>query len=472
MACDSRDILPRTSIERAPEQRYLLSVSDDQTLPHRQTGAPIRTLRVEVVQGPDAGLSKVASSNVIGIGTAEDNDLVLTDNTVSRYHANVEHRGDRIAVIDHESTNGTLIGRTGIHLERALVPVGTVLMLGKSQIRVDGGDTIDVELHDSDTLGPLRGRAPEMLRLMAQIRRAAQSDVSVLLLGETGVGKEVAARAIHESSGRAEGPFETVDCGALAPTLIASELFGHEKGAFTSADRQYIGAFERAHGGTLFLDEIGELPSSLQTVLLGALERRSFRRVGGTQKIDVDVRVVSATNRDLKSEVNSGRFRQDLFYRIAVLKLAIPPLRDRGEDIPLLVEHFLREIGHDGSVEEIIPRSAMEAMKEHRWPGNVRELRNFVEAAIAMGEAPAFDPEDATPPRSEAASKSEFPSVPFDRLLKLSYKDARSKVLDEFEALFLADLISRTKGNVSEAARESKIHRSYLIQMLKRHGLK
>jgi DNA-binding NtrC family response regulator len=258
--------------------------------------------------------------------------------------------------------------------------------------------------------------------------------------------------------------------------LVASELFGHERGAFTGAEQQHVGAFERAHGGTLFLDEIGELPAALQASLLGALERRVFRRVGGQNPISVDVRVVCATNRDLRREVNKGQFRQDLYYRIAVVLLRIPSLRDRIEDIPLLVEHFLREAGFNGGVDEIVPPEAMEALTTHRWPGNVRELRNFVDAALAMGEPPRLEESLADEPSEHGTAPvngdDRFPSTPFTKLFEMTYKDARSMVVEEFEARYLKALMDRCRHNVSKAARESEIHRSYLTQMLKRHGLR
>ncbi|MEM7677749.1 MAG: sigma-54 dependent transcriptional regulator, partial [Myxococcota bacterium] len=292
---------------------------------------------------------------------------------------------------------------------------------------------------------------------------------------ETGVGKEVFARAIHEQSPRADRPFEVVDCGALMPTLIASELFGHERGAFTGAERQHIGAFERADGGTLFLDEIGELPSSLQSGLLGALERRAFRRLGGHDQIAVDVRVVCATNRDLRSEVNAGRFRQDLYYRIAVLLLKIPPLRERAGDIPLLVEHFLRQAGHDGPIESVIPRAVMASLRQHHWPGNVRELRNFVEAALAMGETPHLEAGGAASATEEPEDIEASPLLHpggVRRLAQLTYKDARGALLHDFETFYLQQLMDRCRGNVSKAARDAKMNRSYLIEMLKRHDIR
>ena len=446
----------------------------ERTVPHKVSGVPLKGLRVEVTHGPDRGRTHRASTDTITIGTADGNDLVLSDETVSRYHLELARQDDRIVVRDHGSTNGVSLGQA--FLREATVSPGVTLGLGRTQIRVDDGDTVRVELHSDEALGDLRGRTAQMRGLMARITRAAATDVSALLLGETGVGKEVIARAIHTHSPRAGRPFEVVDCGALMPTLIASELFGHERGAFTSADRQHIGAFERADGGTLFLDEIGELPATLQSGLLGALERRSFRRLGGHDVINVDVRLICATNRDLRREVNAGRFRQDLYYRVAVLLLKIPPLRERTADIPLLVEHFLNEAGHAGSVDEVIPPSVMASLKHHHWPGNVRELRNFVEAAVAMGETPHLDPYAAEGVAEDGDAENDsgqlfYPSA-VRRLSKLSYKDARNALLHDFEIFYLQQLMDQCRGNVSKAARDAKMNRSYLIQMLKRHDIR
>ncbi len=236
---------------------------------------------------------------------------------------------------------------------------GTSLRVGNTTIRIEDGEDAIVPLHPQDRYGGLRGKSVAMRRLMARLEKAGQSDAPVLITGESGTGKELVARALHEQGKRRDGPFVTVDCAALSPNLISSELFGHERGAFTGAEALQLGAFERACGGTLFLDEVGELPAEQQTFFLGALERRSFVRVGGSKNIETDVRVVSASNRDLRAEVNSGRFRLDLFYRLAIGRFQVPPLREHAEDIPLLVEHFLRELGSEQSVHEVVPEQAM-----------------------------------------------------------------------------------------------------------------
>jgi DNA-binding NtrC family response regulator len=364
-------------------------------------------------------------------------------------------------LVDHGSTNGTFV--SGIRVERGVVAPGSVLTLGRSQLAIRAGHDVSVELFEHERLGGLLGRAASMRRLMAQIEKAARSDAPVLVTGESGTGKEVIAESLHALGGRKGKAMVTVDCGSLAPTLVASELFGHERGAFTGADRQHIGAFERASGGTIFLDEIGELPQALQPALLGVLERRRFRRLGGKQDISVDVRVVSATHRDLREEVNAGTFRLDLFYRLAVIRLSVPPLRERIDDVPLLVEHFLREAGHDGPVSELISDAAMQQLCAHRWPGNVRELRNLIEATLAMGEPPALD-------ETGRASKGETDLI--GTLLDQTYKDARGALLEQFERRYLEHWLDKTGGNVSRFSRDARIDRSHLNDMLRRHRLR
>ena len=422
----------------------------------------IRTLTVEVVEGPDKGENLCADSDILTVGSAPGNDLVLTDSSVSGYHLELACRPGGVGVTDLGSTNGTRLGDTKLH--RATVPTGTQLKLGRTLLLIKDGDGAVVPLHAGQPPHDMIGDTRVMRRFMAQIARAATSSVPTLLMGESGTGKEVAARAIHQLGNRSDKPFITVDCGAFSPNLVASELFGHERGAFTGADRRHIGAFERADGGTIFLDEIGELPLELQPQLLGALERQRFRRIGGQEEVSVDVQVVSATNRDLREEVNNGSFRLDLYYRLAVVVLRIPALRERVEDIPLLVEHFMRECGHDGPIEEIVAASVMASLLKHRWPGNVRELRNWVEATLAMGEVGdlGFD----------GLGGSVTRPAPNDGAMDLPYKEARGAVLHHFEERYLKHLLEQCADNVSRAARHARMDRSYLIKLLQRHRLR
>ncbi len=424
--------------------------------------AAVRTLRVDVIEGSDAGRSVWGEHEILTIGSAQGNDLVVSDETVSRYHLELRRTEHGIEAIDQGSTNGTYVGAA--RLGRAIVPPETTLVLGRARIVVRDGARVDVDVHDDDRLGPLVGASPVMRRAMAWVKRAARSDAAVLLVGESGTGKELVARAVHDQSRRAEQPFVTVDCGALAPTLVASELFGHERGAFTGADRQRLGALELAHEGTLFLDEIGELPKELQPTLLGALERKSFRRVGGQTEVPVDVRVVAATNRDLRGEVNAGDFRLDLYYRLAVLRLELPPLRERTGDVPLLVSHFLADRGFSGAVGELFSPAELSELERHRWPGNVRELRNLVDATLALGSPPPVD---------ELGGGRATPSSGLDvRTLGLSYKQARKEALAHFERAYLQHMLERAGGNVSQAARDTGLDRSYLFSLLRRNGLK
>jgi DNA-binding NtrC family response regulator len=436
----------------------------ERTLPRQQASdVTVDTLAVEVVEGPDAGPTRRASGDRVSIGSAEGNDLVLRDPTVSRYHLDVVREPRGFLLIDHGSTNGTRVGT--VLVQRALVPPGTRVAVGSSTLLLGEGTPRKVELHPDESLGAMRGRSPALRRLMAQALRVAATGAPVLVIGESGTGKELLARALHEEGPRRAAPFETVDCGALVPALVASELFGHERGAFTSADRQHAGAFERAGDGTVFLDEIGELPAAVQAALLGALERKRFRRVGGKVDLPLGARVVSATHRDLRAEVNEGRFRLDLYYRLAVVTLRMPALRERPEDIPLLVEHFAREAGHAGAIEELVSPAAMQALAKHAWPGNVRELRNVVEATMALGEVPALEVE-----RGRAAGE-EAPGDVIGEVLDRPYKRARDAVLHAFEARYLARLLEQSGGNVSRAARDGQMDRSHLIEMLRRHGL-
>ena len=426
------------------------------TVPLLSFGLSVQTLSVVVTAGPHAGKTVVSERDVLTIGSATGNDLVLEDPTVSRFHVELRSSGGRIEVIDLGSTNGTRVGPALLRQSRAEIAAGTTITLGSTQLRVDDGTWVVDD--DAPPIAGLYGRSEPLRRLAATIASLAPTTVSVYLRGESGTGKELVARAIHDGGPRVEQPFVTVDCGAISPTLFASELFGHERGAFTGAERKHIGAFERADGGTVFLDEVAELSPELQASLLGALERRRIRRVGGTQDIPIDVRVVCATHRDLRAEVNANRFRLDLFYRLAIVRVVVPPLRERTSDIPLLIAHFLQEAGHEGPMEALFPPSSLEELKRQPWPGNVRELRNTVLATLALGRPPPPDESDAAVPALG------------DALLARPYKDARREVLDAFERRYLEALLARS-GSVRAAAREASMDRSYLIELLRRHGL-
>ncbi len=434
---------------------------DGTQLQQRPVEQVITTLRVSVVDGPDKG--KFATSNdVLSIGTAKDNGLAIGDFTVSRYHLEVTVKPNGLAVADLGSTNGTYVG-TGaqVRIERVVVQPGALIKLGGTTIRLEDAGRRTVKLDGrSHELAGMLARSPGMVQLFSDIERVAATPTSVLVVGESGTGKERVAEAIHQRSPRAKGPLVTIDCGALASSLLASELFGHERGAFTGADRVHVGAFERAEGGTVFLDEIGELPVADQVTLLGVLERKRFRRVGGSSEIELDARVVAATNRDLRTEVNTGRFRHDLYHRLAVVVLRLPPLRERSEDITMLIEHFAKELGAEGPIESVFDADTLARWSKHPWPGNIRELRNAVEATLVVGSLALLGDErpiDRVPAGDEPVGP---------------YKDVRAIVVGDFERNYLTRLLAQAEGNVSQAARIAKMDRSHLIDLLRRHQLK
>jgi DNA-binding NtrC family response regulator len=422
----------------------------------------VHKLRVRIDGGPDAGASCAPDDGArLAVGTADDNALVVHDPAVSRYHLELHRTPQGVEVIDLGSRNGTWVG--GVRVTRATVPAGTQLRLGDTTLTVeDAGSTVaPPAVTDVPRSTDLVGESDAIREVARLVHRVARVDSSVLVQGETGTGKEVVARAIHEASPRRDHELVVVDCGSLPASLIASILFGHEKGAFTGADQRRAGAFERANGGTVLLDEIGELPLEVQPALLGVLERREFTRVGGSQSIAVDVRVLAATHRDLRAEVNAGRFRADLYYRLAVAKILIPPLRERPEDIEALVAHFVQRLTGVAELGPLAP--ALEQLRAHTWTGNVRELRNVVEAALVMGELDLGAGDGtARTARPLAVSSAQIQS----------YRDARAAALSRFEAEYLRSLIDRAGGNASEAARIARMDRPYLLTLLRKHGLR
>jgi DNA-binding NtrC family response regulator len=299
-----------------------------------------------------------------------------------------------------------------------------------------------------------------MQKLFAILERVSKADVSVLVEGESGTGKELVASQIARRSSRADGPFVVVDCSAITRTLMESELFGHAKGSFTGAERDRVGAFEAANGGTVFLDEIGELPLDMQPKLLRVLEAREVRRLGETKTRKVDVRVIAATNRKLEEEVNRSNFREDLYFRLSVVTVRVPPLRERSEDIDLLIRVFLESFDALDSMHLFTPE-VIETLSRHSWPGNVRELRNYVERAVVFDAAPP-------PWRDEPPSASMPPPSAAEIDVGVPFKIAKERVVDEFERRYLAALLEQTGGNLSSAARKAGIDRMYLHRLVLR----
>jgi DNA-binding NtrC family response regulator len=433
------------------------------------SGLRIRRCRLTVVAGPDAGLARDFEAHVIRVGARRGADLVLSDGKVSRTHFEIRLDPQGYRLRDLESTNGTFV--SGLRVSDVYVPPGASIYAGDSRLRFDPlDDSVEVALSSADRFGDMVGRSVVMRELFARLAAVAPTDATVLVTGETGTGKELVAEALHEVSLRKGGPFVVLDCGAIPANLMESEAFGHERGAFTGATAAHAGAFERADGGTLFLDEIGELPLEMQPKLLRALERKEIRRVGGARTLQVNIRVVAATNRDLAVEVNKGRFREDLYYRLAVAHLAVPPLRERREDIPVLVEHILA--GLPGGRERGPRAETIELMKKHEWPGNVRELRNVLERAVLfqqpVREPSVIAPAPAAPGARDAAGSAEV-RAPIDPTMP--FKVAKQELIDEFERRYVRALLERHGGNVSAAARAAGIDRMSIHKMLNRLGM-
>ena len=436
-----------------------------------------------------AGAHDVEIREPVTAGSAPDSPVAVSDRAVSRVHAELVPREDGLWVKDLASRNGTYV--QGVKVVEARVPNGGVLRMGTTEIAVSyGAPVAPAELWPAKSFGSLFGRTAIMRELFAQMGKMAQTNGSILITGETGTGKELVARALHEASPRAASPFVVVDCAALPPDLLESELFGHAKGAFTGAVSAHVGAFEAADGGTIFLDEVGELPLVLQPKLLRVLESRTLRRVGETNYRKVDVRVLSATHRDLRTMVNQAAFREDLFFRLAVLPLQVPPLRDRRADLPLLLSGFL------GNEVSALGSEMMDALMKLPWTGNVRELRNFAERVLAVGperaiamasaverEPSPIESRPQTPPPSASAASAGNPGDEVVANAGTSvvvsgaegwfdggFKDFRDRWADLGEREYLKRLMARTNRSTTQAAREASLDRTYLYRLLRRHN--
>lgn len=420
---------------------------------------------------------ELGKKKVIRIGKRSDNEIVIAnDKTVSRNHAEIQCTDDNQYLLrDLNSTNGTLIN--GLKVKEAFLSQGDLIQIGETSIEFQTFDEkVQIEPSDQNFFGNLVGRSRKMRQIFGVLERISPSQATVIIEGETGTGKELVAQAIHANSPRKDKPFIVFDCSAVAPNLIESELFGHTKGSFTGAVKDRIGAFEAANGGTIFLDEIGELTIDLQPKLLRALEQREIKRVGSTQSAKVDVRVICATNRNLKDEVEKGQFREDLYYRLSVVKIQVPPLRERLEDIPLIVEKVLANARYnrkpDGTYYVTrVEDDALKILQRYQWPGNVRELNNIMERAVSFSRDGMVRGVDLQFVFSEIESGEEatvrLNAIDVDK----PFKEAKQAVVESFEKEYLQELLEKYKGNVSKAAREAKIDRKHLRNLLIKYGL-
>jgi len=432
----------------------------------RLHGAPgaMRVLSVAlvVIDGPSRGARARIENGKARVGTAAGSTLRLDDRTVSRIHCELEVRESVVTLRDPGSTNGTFIGDARVR--DADLRVGAAVRCGASTFMIEAvREPTFLPISDRESFGELVGKSFEMRRLYAMLERIAPTATTLLVQGETGTGKDVVARSVHAASPRANGPFVPVDCGAIPENLIESELFGHVRGAFTGAHSNRVGAFEEANGGTLFLDEIGEMPLTTQAKLLRAIESRRVRAVGAPKEVPVDVRIVCATNRTLAEMVNEGTFREDLYYRLAVVDVTLPPLRARREDIPALAEHLHAMLTGKGGA---LPAAFVEGLAARAWPGNVRELRNAIERGVTLGQL-----DDR--PAGELASSTILPSglasiVP----LHLPLKDARLAWTNEFESVYVRAMLEKTDQNITRAAELAGVSRRFLQRMVARLGLR
>ena len=416
--------------------------------------------RVDVLDGPDKGLGMDLPPTGIVIGSGAQCDLKLSDPLVSRAHVMLRAESSAIVITDQRSRNGTFLGE--VRIQEIEVRSSLTLRVGSTVLGIGlDTETVKVPLSMRLKFGEALGASRAIRHVFAVLEQAARHPVTVLLEGDSGTGKDVLAHAVHSESDRASMPFVVVDCGALPDNLIESELFGHERGAFTGATGPRVGAFELADGGTLFLDEVGELPLPLQPKLLRVLEAKTFRRVGGSKDVRVDVRVIAATNKRLAQAVRDRTFRDDLYYRLAVVHVLVPRLAERPEDVQLIAESMLqRALGPNAE----LPAQLVALLGSYSWPGNVRELRNVIDRFVALGHA---DPVSLFGTDASAGSGSGR-LVDTITLDGLGYHDAKAKLVEAFHKDFLGRALERHGGSMSQAAAALGIPRTSLYRMLDR----
>jgi len=434
----------------------------------------LRKCQLVVVEGKARGSKITLNKNLVKVGKRESNDLVLPDKAVSRNHFEIEYQEDSFLLRDLASTNGTFLN--GSRVKEAYLSPGDIIKAGNTTLEfVAFDEKVQIEPSAKEEFGDMVGKSRKMRQIFSILEKISPTHATVIIEGETGTGKDLVARAIHEHSPRKPKPFVVFDCSAVAPNLIESELFGHEKGAFTGAVKARAGVFEAALGGTVFLDEIGELTSDLQPKLLRALEQREVKRVGSNTPVKIDVRVICATNKNLRKEVDEGRFREDLYYRLSVVKVLLPPLRDRTEDIPVIIERFLTRGKYnllpDGGLRVTrVEDDALKALARYDWPGNVRELSNVIERAVSFVEENSISKSHLDfifAEMTHGEERTERMAVDAD----IPFKDAKQRVVESFEREYLVELMKHYGGNLSKAAREAKIDRKHLRNLLKKYNI-
>jgi transcriptional regulator with GAF, ATPase, and Fis domain len=440
--------------------------ADSTTLAHPQAvdERVVSIFVLDIVEGRDAGTRhSIATTHPTRmlIGKSSACEVRLQDPSVSRRHVALEVVAQRLRITDLDSTNGTFVD--GVSIGEAYLSGGEIIRLGSTAITVSRGrPQLTAPLSQAESFGSTLGASLVMRRLYPLCERLAAADVPVILEGETGTGKEQMAESLHEMSARRQRPFVVFDCTAVAPNLIESELFGHERGAFTGSVETRQGVFELANGGTLLIDEIGELPLEMQPKLLRVIERMHVRRVGGSEPIGVDVRLIAATRRDLDRLVQIGRFRDDLFHRLAVARIELPPLRQREGDIELLARKFWADHGGDP---DLIPSELLHDWEDYNWPGNVRELRNAVARRIALGDlAPlSGSPSEVETARTRAGSSGD--PIAAALALELPLAETRQRILDELERRYIERILQVHDGNVTRAAAAAGVARRHFHRL-------
>ena len=443
----------------------------------RPTVRHLRKSKLVVTSGPEAGKEVEVSKPRVSGGRSMINDLILTDKAISGTHFEIVAADDGYRLRDLDSTNGVYVGE--MRVREVYLKPNMSFRVGHCDLRFQPTqEIVEIALSKRDAFEHVIGASVKMREIFAVLEKVAPSELTAMITGETGTGKEMVARAIHTASPRKAKPFVVLDCGAIPRDLIESTLFGHEKGSFTGAVSQHQGCFEQANGGTIFLDEIGELPIDMQPKLLRVLENREVKRVGGDRTIKVDVRVVAATNRDLRQMVSNGTFREDLYFRLSVIAVELPPLRERKDDVEKLAGLFLKDISARRNMQLSFSTDATAALGTHNWPGNVRELRNVIERAGSLSDGPVLQRSDLFFHRDSRAAQGPVHSMPATGNAEplaivpgLDFKEAKQRVVDQFEVAYLRQLLERHDGNITRSAQEAGLTRYHLRELLKRHGL-